>query len=126
MRAQVAAEIMNTEQTYFGILDALKDVFIDPLRKSLNSSRPLLSSEEIGLIFSNIDFIRSINGAFVNALKNRIEKYSPSQKLGDVFLEVIPQFQYSYSQYINNYDQAMKTLSWCQQKHPPFDEFLKV
>ncbi len=113
-------------------------MFVDPLRKSLSSRHPILSGEKIGLIFSNLSFIRSINGELFSKLSARVEKWSPTQQVGDIFVEMVISFasdiqrfqgdslQYSYSSYVNNYDQALKTLSWCQQNESHFAHFLEV
>jgi len=124
-RSKVAHEILNSELNYIKSLDILKTVFLDPLRESLSSNKPILGLEKIGLIFSNIEFIRSINGELYTGLKARIDNWSPTQKLGDLFVEMAPGLQYAYSHYVNNYDQALKTLSYCQEKESSFNAFLE-
>eukprot|EP01119_Soliformovum_irregulare_P021577 TRINITY_DN7213_c0_g1_i1.p1 TRINITY_DN7213_c0_g1~~TRINITY_DN7213_c0_g1_i1.p1 ORF type:complete len:1482 (+),score=340.98 TRINITY_DN7213_c0_g1_i1:64-4509(+) len=124
LRRQVALEILSSEKSYLAVLDILKEVFMDPLRKSL-SGRVILTQDQIGIIFSNLPFLRSINGDLYQKLETRISKWSPSQLLGDIFVEMADSLQYSYSQYINNYDQALKMLSYCQQNEKMFQVFLE-
>lgn len=155
----MAQEIYSSESSYISVLDLTKEVccfvlllmeslnflskkvFMDPLRASL-SHKPLLSQDKQGLIFGNLSFIRSINGELLAKLAARIKEWTPTQQLGDIFVEMVnccvaknkfsviifqaDSLQYSYSQYINNYDQALKTLSWCQQHEPQFAQFLEV
>lgn len=100
--------------------------FVDPLRKAAASNKPILTGDKIGLIFSNLDFIRSINGELLNRIKDRIQAWSSQQQIGDVFLDLSDALRYSYAQYINNYDQALKTLSFCAHQEPNFSNFLEV
>jgi len=37
---------------------------------------------------------------------------------------MIPNIRYTYSHYVNNYDQAMKTLTWAQENSEEFSKFL--
>src|SRR4051812_2067263 len=99
---------------------------MDPLRQSLATPKPIISTDKIGLIFSNVNFIRAINGELYSKLEQRLSKWSPAQQLGDIFVEKAPSLQYSYSHYVNNYDQALKALSYCQEKEPGFAVFLEV
>lgn len=55
----------------------------------MTTKSPILSSDKVGLIFSNLDFIRSINGGLLNRLKERIENWYPGQLIGEAFLELV-------------------------------------
>jgi len=124
-RTKVATEILTSEQNYLEQIDTLKELFMDPLRQSLLTPRPIITTDKIGLIFSNINFIRAINGELYAKLEQRLNNWSPAQNLGDIFVEKAPSLQYSYSHYVNNYDQALKALSYCQEKEPAFATFLE-
>jgi len=115
---------LATERKYVHNLGLLKERFFDPLRESLTTSKPIVSSDKIGIIFSNFHLIRSINVELCKKLEERIGNWGPHQKIGDIFVTVAPSLQFSYSHYVNNYDQALKTVSMCQEKEPAFKEFL--
>jgi hypothetical protein len=70
-------------------LNILKEVFMDPLRQASGTSKQILTADKIGVIFSNIEFIRSINGELCNKLSERIKDWKASQQLGDVFEEMV-------------------------------------
>jgi len=53
---QVAMELFTTEQTYMQVLDAVVEVFLQPLRSS-----DLVPHAQIQSIFSNIEMIREFN-----------------------------------------------------------------
>lgn len=46
-------------------------------------------------------------------------------EIGEIFVRFSPTLQYTYSQYINNYGQAMKTLNWMQVNSVVFSNFLE-
>ncbi|PRP81712.1 hypothetical protein PROFUN_10812 [Planoprotostelium fungivorum] len=125
-RSKVAFEILSTEKKYVENLSILKErqCFFDPLRESLVTSRPILSHDKIGIIFSNFHLIRSINEELCKKLADRIQNWGPHQRIGDIFVNVAPSLQFSYSHYVNSYDQALKTVSLSQEKDPGFKEFL--
>jgi len=124
-RRQVASEILSSEKTYVDNLEILKQCFMEPLRKAASTGKPILSSDKIGLIFSNLDFIKSINGELLTRLDERIANWYPEQQVGDVFVDLADALRYSYAQYINNYDQALKTLSFCSHQESNFQHFLE-
>jgi hypothetical protein len=37
-----------------------------------------------------------------------------------------PSLRHTYTHYVNNYDQALKTMNWCLQKESAFAFFLEV
>eukprot|EP01117_Protostelium_nocturnum_P005387 TRINITY_DN1958_c0_g1_i1.p1 TRINITY_DN1958_c0_g1~~TRINITY_DN1958_c0_g1_i1.p1 ORF type:complete len:1618 (+),score=627.59 TRINITY_DN1958_c0_g1_i1:434-5287(+) len=124
-RSKVAFEILSTEKTYIESLTCIKEQFFDPLRQSLTTNKPILSNDKLGIIFSNFHLIRSINLELHKRLEERIKNWGPHQNIGDVFVNVAPSLQFSYSHYVNNYDQALKAVSLCQEKEPAFKAFLE-
>jgi hypothetical protein len=64
-------------------------VFVIPLRNATNSENPILSVVEIKSIFSSLEVIRGYNSFFLEKLKERIDNWSETQILGDLFLEVV-------------------------------------
>lgn len=88
LRSRVAKEILDSEKSYLDSLNILKEVFVEPLRSRI-SSKPILNAQEIGVIFSNLDFITSINGELFQKLSGRILQWNPIQKIGDIFVEMV-------------------------------------
>ena len=122
-KIQLVNELLSTEYSYLNILRTIIEVYLIPLRKS---TKLLLKPAEISLIFSNLEFIISVNSEYYSKIKSRISTWTPNSCLGDIILSILPAFQSVYSQYINNYDQSIKTVLWCQHKDANFDQFLRV
>lgn len=62
-RQLIIAEMMQTEKTYLEFIQTLVMLFIVPLRKSLEKDPvPLLTQEQIEIIFQNIEEITIVNG----------------------------------------------------------------
>jgi hypothetical protein len=125
LRAKAATEIVNTEATYLKRLHLLKDVYVSPLRAAIGTPHPILNSEKIGLIFGNLDYLIQVNTELFGKLQLRLAAgYSPTVILGDIFVEFSPIIQYTYSQYVNNFDQAVRVLALCQEQDQNFAAFL--
>src|SRR5690554_5870946 len=105
---KIREEIISTEESYVSYLDAVTRLFLEPLQKSSESAKPILSSKDIDIIFSNIATIRNFNSDLLQALKN-----APSLK---IFLQsFIERFYLNhpykrapylkvYIDYINNFE----------------------
>jgi len=131
-------EILTTERTYVKGLSTLHDVFLNPIRltpKHLllkrsfsvknevnNSSKRIITNEQIAAIFSNVDTLLGFHKEILTSLEERYKEWNEESKIGDTFLKVAP-FLKMYLIYLNNYDNAMNTLAVCQ-KQVPFREFL--
>ena len=62
-RQMIISEMMQTEKTYLDFLQTVVMLFIIPLQKSLEKdSEPLLTEEQIELVFQNIEEIKLVNG----------------------------------------------------------------
>mmetsp|Transcript_3664 Transcript_3664/g.6820 ORF Transcript_3664/g.6820 Transcript_3664/m.6820 type:complete len:87 (-) Transcript_3664:19-279(-) len=71
VRSQVADEILSTERTYVTQLDALIQVYINPLTASLQSKRPILKQKYIDVLFRNVAHIRGIHQTFMADIKKQ-------------------------------------------------------
>lgn len=48
-----------------------------------------MSQLEIKAIFSDIDIIKSVSDSLLTPLRERVQNWSKTQKLGDVFLMIV-------------------------------------
>jgi len=60
-RQKIAEELLSTERTYVEQLLVIQTVFEDPMKKSCDSSQPLLTSKNAAIIFSNLGEIVKLN-----------------------------------------------------------------
>lgn len=99
-RTQLIREILDSERSYVDGLDLIYDLFLDPLIRSLEQPRPLLSRNQLNIVFSNFIEIWNFHKSFYNALYHLLAPSfrspmpmpmpippSPSQRLS-----VIPKF----------------------------------
>lgn len=89
--------------------------FYEPLLTNTNSQKPMMTKEEFKSIFSSVDIIRSYNEQLLEKIKPRIENWSPTQKIGDIFVEMAG-FLKVYTNYVSNYSHAIQTLSECKKR----------
>lgn len=95
-RQEVISEICYTERDFVKDLEYLRDFWILPLR-SKGSPIPAARRERVVQnIFSNIidhPSIHSVSSRFAKALTERQQKSPVVKNLGDIFLEIVPQFE---------------------------------
>eukprot|EP01132_Coremiostelium_polycephalum_P002890 gene2890-3592_t len=122
-RTYLAQEILSTEKKYINNLNRIITIFILPLRDKANGKDKILSLDEINTIFSNIEIIFGVHKTFLSDFESRIEKWTDTQKIGDIFLKMAPYLR-SYTQYSNSYNNSMLTIRSLQKSNPAFDSFL--
>lgn len=92
-RNDIIQEILTTERTYVGHLRVLVGIYQNPLKSIANCSTASNSSpltlSEISNIFSNIDAIVALNSNLLETIEKRVSDWSPTQRIGDVFLELV-------------------------------------
>ncbi|KAI1154058.1 CNH domain-containing protein [Nemania diffusa] len=95
-RQEVISEICYTERDFVKDLEYLRDFWILPLR-SKGSPIPVASRERVVQhIFSNIidhPSIHSVSARFARALTERQQRTHIVKNIGDIFLEIAPQFE---------------------------------
>lgn len=60
-RKQVLMEILDTERTYVSSLKILYEIFIFPIKESLNTPKPILSVNDSQYFFTDIEVIVHVN-----------------------------------------------------------------
>eukprot|EP01119_Soliformovum_irregulare_P018598 TRINITY_DN5740_c0_g1_i2.p1 TRINITY_DN5740_c0_g1~~TRINITY_DN5740_c0_g1_i2.p1 ORF type:complete len:250 (-),score=44.15 TRINITY_DN5740_c0_g1_i2:18-767(-) len=84
----------------------------------------ILSPEEINKLFANTGTIRKLHEVLLEDLKKRLQTWTPGQRIGDIFLQLVP-FMKLYEVYINNYNNAVAFLTSITQTRVRFHMFLK-
>jgi len=153
-RTQVIREILDSERSFVGGLDLIYDLFLEPLIRSLDQPRPLLSRNQLNIVFSNFIEIWNFHKSFYTTLYDlltpsfRPSSYpmppSPSQRLSAIpkFTEPLPpgvvdllsqHFPYLnlYHPFVTAYPTVMATLDnftspSSASYSQPFAEFVKV
>ncbi len=126
MSCKIIDELIETEETYVKALQTLIDTFHAPLISLSKQKYPIVSPDEVKMIFSEIVVIQLYNQNFLADLCQRkaIQEGTPwlGRKYGDI-IDNITQFLRSYTAYYNNYHSALTCLSKCSER-PKFKEWL--
>ncbi|KAF2075267.1 hypothetical protein CYY_003443 [Polysphondylium violaceum] len=118
-------EIITSEESYVQCVEMIVKVFYQQiLWNSKVSPTPYLTPENIHTIFSTINQIYSFNTELLKQLKEVASKWSPTQKLGDIFHSMAPYLKL-YKTYCLNYDAAIECLQKAK-KNETFKLFIKA
>ena len=115
-RKRVVMEMVSTEETYNESLQIMIEYILTPLKwNAENSPQPTVSSEDLTIIFSNIEQIQGLSSQLLNKLKEKEMKWDANQTIADVFMHYMPFFK-MYTIFINNFDNANNKLSVVEKK----------
>jgi hypothetical protein len=95
-RQEVISEICYTERDFVKDLEYLRDFWILPLRSNGSPIPSQRRERAVKQIFSNLidhPSIHSVSSRFARALTERQQKNPVVRNLGDIFLEIVPQFE---------------------------------
>jgi hypothetical protein len=53
------------------------------------TKHPLISAEEVRILFSNLEIIYAYNSILLEGLRGRMNSWSSQQKIGDIFLSMV-------------------------------------
>jgi hypothetical protein len=90
------------------------------------------------IIFSDIEIIHNFNAELLKELEPIVLNWSPRQCLGNIFLKIVRSSEYNfcqflfqmdfmkiYSNYIQNFNNALDMLHQCKSKKGNFEKFLQ-
>jgi hypothetical protein len=123
MTSRVLSEILNTEKSYIEDLKLLIRVYLEPLR----GDGGLASSDDLSMIFLNVEIILAVNEELLALLETVLpnqNKIDGETEVGNVFLKIID-FLKMYSFYCSKYKNGIMHSSKCEEKNPMYAKFLK-
>ncbi|KAJ2686982.1 hypothetical protein IWW39_003252 [Coemansia spiralis] len=129
-RANIAAEILDTERTYVEGLELIEKLFISPLLASAQQHGPILSRKEVRQLFANFPDIITLSKELLAQLEARIgsgatPQWDPATGLiGDIFLRIAP-FLKMYSLYLRNFRSALADISRWLIANQAFSRFIQ-
>ena len=110
-RTYIVQEIYETEKNYVEGLTHMVNAYMQPLSERCRSRREeIITQQQIKLIFSNVEIILNYASTLLESLQSRMESWSETTCIGDIFLNITPFFA-SYIDYVNNYPAALETLN---------------
>jgi hypothetical protein len=124
MRLERCKELLDTELNYIRMLELILSVYRVPLEES---QPPLLSKQEIAVIFDKVPSLIPVHRSFAAELQKCIKNWDKeSQLIGKIWAYGAADLEKVYPPYINSYDEATNTLEECARNSSKFHAFLEL
>ncbi|XP_028848367.1 rho guanine nucleotide exchange factor 10-like protein isoform X4 [Denticeps clupeoides] len=124
VRRHVLNSIVQSEKSY---LDSLKRVLQEYQKPLLEAQPRILSARKIQPIFFRVKEILQCHSMFQIALASRVAEWDQIEKIGDLFVACFSKSMVLdvYSEYVNNFTNAMALIKKACVSKPAFLDFLK-
>ncbi|XP_064486969.1 FYVE, RhoGEF and PH domain-containing protein 2-like [Ornithodoros turicata] len=116
---RVAQELLTTEKTYVEVLHLLDQVFAFRVDQE-NRAHSMFPQAVVSAMFSNLKSLYQLHHDFLlPKLQGRIDTWDSNPRIGDIMKDFAP-FLKMYTEYVRNYDDAMRLLGSWYNKQPRF------
>ncbi|XP_044037919.1 rho guanine nucleotide exchange factor 10-like protein isoform X1 [Siniperca chuatsi] len=124
VRRHILGSIIQSERSY---LESLRRILQEYHRPLMEADPRILSPRKIRPIFYRIREITQCHSMFQIALASRVAEWDCSEKIGDLFVASFSKSMVLdvYSDYVNNFTNAMALIKKACMSKPAFLEFLK-
>ncbi|XP_036446687.1 rho guanine nucleotide exchange factor 10-like protein isoform X5 [Colossoma macropomum] len=124
VRRHILGSIVQSEISY---LDSLKRILQDYQKPLLEAEPRILSPKKIQPIFFRLKEILQCHAMFQIALASRVAEWDRTETIGDLFVASFSKSMVLdvYSDYVNNFTNAMALIKKACMSKPAFLEFLK-
>ncbi|KAH9492864.1 FYVE, RhoGEF and PH domain-containing protein 1 [Bulinus truncatus] len=123
-RFRIASELLQTERDYVGRLHLLHQVFFFTLDKE-NRQQQMFPPDVLRQMFSNTKSIFLFHHDFLlPQLEDRMKNWKEDPRIGDLMKKNAP-FLKMYTEYIRNFDCAMKLINHWMEKSVRFSEIIR-
>ncbi|XP_072512602.1 rho guanine nucleotide exchange factor 10-like protein isoform X4 [Salminus brasiliensis] len=124
VRRHILGSIVQSEISY---LDSLKRILQDYQKPLLEAEPRILSPKKIQPIFYRLKEILQCHAMFQIALASRVAEWDRTETIGDLFVASFSKSMVLdvYSDYVNNFTNAMALIKKACMSKPAFLEFLK-
>ncbi|XP_043107606.1 rho guanine nucleotide exchange factor 10-like [Puntigrus tetrazona] len=124
VRRHILGSIVQSERSY---LDSLKRILQEYQRPLMEAEPRILSVRKIRPIFFRLREIMQCHSMFQIALASRVAEWDSCEKIGDLFVASFSKSMVLdvYSDYVNNFTNAMALIKKACMSKPAFLEFLK-
>lgn len=123
-RRYIIGSIVDSENSYINSLQRI----ISEYKKPLEEANPsILSQNKINLIFYRLEQILQCHTIFGIALSQCVKEWDEKERIGDVFVASFSKSMVLeiYSQFINNFTNAMETARKASKSKSAFAQFLR-
>ncbi|XP_036388671.1 rho guanine nucleotide exchange factor 10-like protein isoform X2 [Megalops cyprinoides] len=124
VRRHILGSIVQSERSY---LESLKRILQEYQKPLLEAEPRILSPKKIRPIFYRLREILQCHSMFQIALSSRVAEWDLTEKIGDLFVASFSKSMVLdvYSEYVNNFTNAMALIKKACMSKPAFLEFLK-
>ncbi|XP_072308272.1 rho guanine nucleotide exchange factor 10-like protein isoform X3 [Eucyclogobius newberryi] len=124
VRRHILSSIIQSERSY---LESLRRISLEYHRPLLEADPRIISPRKIRPIFYRIRELTQCHSMFQIALTSRVAEWDSSEKIGDLFVASFSKSMVLdvYSDYVNNFTNAMALIKKACLSRPAFLEFLK-
>ncbi|XP_033994928.1 rho guanine nucleotide exchange factor 10-like protein isoform X2 [Trematomus bernacchii] len=124
VRRHILSSIIQSEHSY---LESLRRIVQEYQRPLMEADPRILSSRKIRPIFFRMREITQCHSMFQIALASRVAEWDSCEKIGDLFVASFSKSMVLdvYSDYVNNFTNAMALIKKACLSKPAFLEFLK-
>uniref|UniRef100_A0A8D0AE56 Rho guanine nucleotide exchange factor 10 like n=1 Tax=Sander lucioperca TaxID=283035 RepID=A0A8D0AE56_SANLU len=124
VRRHILGSIIQSERSY---LESLRRILQEYQRPLMEADPRILSPRKIRPIFFRMREITQCHSMFQIALASRVAEWDSSEKIGDLFVASFSKSMVLdvYSDYVNNFTNAMALIKKACMSKPAFLEFLK-
>ncbi|XP_031423207.1 rho guanine nucleotide exchange factor 10-like protein isoform X2 [Clupea harengus] len=124
VRRHILGSIVQSERSY---LESLKRILQEYQRPLLEAEPRILSPRKIRPIFYRLREITQCHSMFQIALASRVAEWDTCEMIGDLFVASFSKSMVLdvYSDYVNNFTNAMALIKKACMSKPAFLEFLK-
>ncbi|KYR00663.1 pleckstrin (PH) domain-containing protein [Tieghemostelium lacteum] len=123
-KQELTQELYTSEEEYVEHLQYIQNVFLSPIKKSLDSPNPMVSYTESLEICSNFETLLSCHVTFLQHLKERVNDYTNKPLVSDLFVEKAA-FLKLYNYYVQNHIKQIQVFDGCLEKYPSFAIHIK-
>ncbi|XP_041953350.1 rho guanine nucleotide exchange factor 10-like protein isoform X2 [Alosa sapidissima] len=124
VRRHILGSIIDSERRY---LESLKRILQEYQKPLLEAEPKILNSKKIQPIFYRLKEIAQCHSMFQIALASRVSEWDAIEMIGDLFVASFSKSMVLdvYSEYVNNFTNAMALIKKACMSKPAFLEFLK-
>ncbi|XP_068453209.1 rho guanine nucleotide exchange factor 10-like protein [Clinocottus analis] len=124
VRRLIISSIVQSERSY---LDSLKRILQEYQKPLMEPQNCILNPKKVRRIFYRLQEIHQCHSMFQIALASRVAEWDHSETIGDLFVASFSKSMVLevYSDYINNFTNAMTLIKKACMSKPAFLDFLK-
>ncbi|KAH8295057.1 hypothetical protein KR018_006438, partial [Drosophila ironensis] len=124
-RTYVVQEIYRNEQSYVESLQTVVVKYLKPLKAPEHAG--MIDTRTVDEIFFMVPDILEIHEKFLADLKNRLDDWDVTQKVGDAFMDTFSKLEVLevYTSFVNNCNRAKNAIRSMKHQRPSFSKFLE-